>query len=79
MELPLGQVKRLLQVLQVASGLDQREISQLRSESTQDGQERLSTSPARLKVLHTDGAANPGERKTDGEQRERRREIKEVF
>lgn len=62
-ELPLGQVESLLQVLLVAPGLNQREVSQLRSERAQDGQEDLSTSPARLKVLHTDGATDPRQRK----------------
>ncbi|KAF3850140.1 hypothetical protein F7725_019859, partial [Dissostichus mawsoni] len=62
-ELPLGQVESLLQVLLVAPGLNQREVSQLRSERAQDGQEDLSTSPARLKVLHTDRATDPRQRK----------------
>lgn len=68
-ELPLSEVKRLFQVLLVASQLDQWEIGQLWSEGTQDGQEGLPTSPARLKVLHTDGATNPRDKKQTQEQK----------
>lgn len=69
-QLPLRQVKSLLQVLPVAPRLDQREIDQLRPERTQDGQERLSTPPARLEVLHADRAADPGDRQTERQPRE---------
>lgn len=66
MKLHLSQVKSCFQVLLVAPGLDQREINQLWSERTQDGQEGLSTSPAPFKVLHVDGATDPGEKRAQG-------------